>query len=87
MKNIGRASLVYHFSGGTRLGVAIANFDVITDFKIYRRRFVGFDEKYNVIYFEDIHKGRQFQFHQLGFIRRIVIIQDIFGCSSLGSLQ
>ena len=60
MKNIGGTSLVYHFSGGIRPGVAIANFNVITDVKMYRRRFVGFDEKHNVIYFEDIHKGQQF---------------------------
>ena len=42
--------MVYYFNGGTRLGVVIANFDVITDVKIYRGRFVGFDEKHKRIY-------------------------------------
>ena len=37
--------MMYYFSGDTRLGVVIANFDVITDVKIYRGRYVGFDEK------------------------------------------
>ena len=62
MKNIGGASMVYHFSGVTGPGIAIANFDVITDVKMYRGRFVGFDKKH-VIYFKNIHKGQQFQFH------------------------
>ena len=47
MKNIGGAYLVYHFSEGTRSGVAIANFNVITDVEMCGRRFIGFDEKHN----------------------------------------
>ena len=55
MKNIGGTSLVYHFSEGTGSGVAITNFNVIADVEMCGRRFVGFDEKHNVIYFKDIH--------------------------------
>ena len=61
MKNIGGASLVCHFSEGTGPGVAVANFNVIMDVKMSRRRrFVGFNKKHNVIYFENIHQGKQF---------------------------
>ena len=57
MKNIGGASVVLHFCGGTRPSITIANFYVITDVKMYRGRFIRFDEKYNIIYFKDIHQG------------------------------
>ena len=59
MKKIGGASLVLQFGGGMyQTSVADANFyDEITDIKMYRRGFLGFDEKHYVIYFKDIYHG------------------------------
>ena len=48
---------MYHFSEGTGPGVAIANFNVIIGVEMCGRRFVGFNEKHNVIYFPKYTSG------------------------------